>query len=446
MIRENIDEKLNYAKKIIKENNVKYLRLIITDIHGTPKSVIIRSEEIEDAVYYGVGFDGSSIPGFARIENSDLIAIPDLSTLKIALWEDNRTAVVICDTYTPEYKLYEGSPRTVLKKVLETVETGGFNVKAGIELEYFIINKNERLEIKPQDNGQYFDSIPLDYGDYIKKILGDVLLDLNIEFDKMHHEVAPGQHEVSISAPNPVTLADLVIIIKMAIKALARKEGYIATFMPKPFMEVNGSGAHLHLSLQRNGRNLFYSGGNEISSLALNFIGGLLRHSKGLSLTVAPLVNSYKRLRPGYEAPVYICWGYSNRSTLIRVPRPIREKTCRIEYRHPDPSFNPYLGLATVITAGIYGVKSKIDPGEPYNLDVYHHKGEFETLPGSLIEAIEEFKKDETVNKCLGEHVFNKLVEIKMKEWEKYIKDTGSWEESKDKVTKWEIEMYLERA
>ncbi len=445
MISQNDSESLSKVREIIRDKNIKYVRLIIVDVHGTPKSMIIRSNELEDAVQYGVGFDGSSIPGFAKIEDSDLIAIPDLTTFRPAIWEDEKTSIAICDIYTPEYKLYEGSPRTVLRQLLSKVSSEGFEVKAGVELEYFIVKSNGQLRVRPQDNGQYFDPIPLDHADPIKKALGDLMEELGIEFDKMHHEVAPGQHEVAISATDPLTLADLIIVVKMAVKSLVKKQGYIATFMPKPFMEVNGSGAHLHLSLQKNGRNLFYDNGN-LSSIALNFIGGILSHARGLSLVVAPLVNSYKRLRPGYEAPVYICWGYSNRSALIRIPRPMREKTCRIEYRHPDPSFNPYLGLAAVIAAGMHGLRDGIDAGEPCSIDVYHHKGEFETLPGSLHEAIQQFNSDKVVMDSLGGHVSSKLIEVKMREWENYIKSCGSWRESSDKVTDWEIMMYLERA
>ncbi len=435
------------AIKKLEQEDVKYLRLIIVDIHGVPKSLIIKKDDFEDALTYGVGFDGSSIQGYAQIENSDLIAIPDPSTLTLAYWEEGKTAAAICDVYTPEYKQFPGDPRFILKRIVEQTSLRNLKVKVGIELEYFIVNKSVESEIKPQDSGQCFDTVPMDYGDDLKKRLGEIICRVGSSFEKMHHEVAPGQHELSISATDPVRLADIMIISKLAVKSIARKVGFTATFMPKPFFGVNGSGAHVHVSLQsKEGKNLFYDkASNGLSQLAIQFTGGILSHAKGLSLLVAPLVNSYKRLAPGYEAPVYICWGYSNRSTLIRIPRPIREKTCRIEYRHPDPSFNPYLGLAAIIASGLDGIDRKLNPGEPCQLNVYHAEDNFERLPENLHEAIIAFENDETVKRAIGKHASSKIVELKKKEWNSYIESEGDWNSTKNKITAWEIQKYLER-
>lgn len=443
-MKNEIEEQLRELKQM----GTKYLRLIIIDIHGVPRSILIKREKFEEALSYGVGFDGSSIPGYTRIENSDLIAIPDPSTLIEAIWEDNRTAVVICDTYTPEYKPFIGDPRVILKKIVSSIEEKEMKVKTGVELEFFIVNRESGLEkISTQDNGQYMDSNPIDYGDSIKKYLGEILHNCSIDYEKLHHEVAPGQHELAITATNPIELADKIILTKMIVKTIIKKNGYTATFMPKPFIGINGSGAHIHVSLNKEDYgNLFYAHSkNDISEIAKQFIAGILKHAKSLSLILNPTINSYKRLAPGYEAPVHICWGYSNRSTLIRIPRPIREKNCRIEYRQPDPSFNPYLGLAAIIAAGIWGVNNKISPIPPCHENAYHFNENFEVLPSNLYEAIEEFKKNKVIQEALGKHSASKLIEVKLKEWEDYINHEGPWNKNKNKITKWEIEKYLER-
>lgn len=433
--------------KKLREMETKYLRLILRDIHGVPKSILIKRERFEEALTYGIGFDGSSIPGFANIENSDLVAIPDPSTLTKAVWEDNRTAVIICDAYTPEYKPFIGDPRVILKKTISKLEERDLMAKTGVEVEFFIVKKEDKVEkVTTQDNGQYMDSNPIDQGDPIKKRLGEILHICGIDYDKLHHEVAPGQHELVITASNPLELADKVTIAKMMVKSIVREYGYIATFMPKPFIGVNGNGAHIHVSLNNEKYgNLFYEKNGDISEIAKQFIAGILEHAKGLSLILNPTINSYKRLAPGYEAPVYICWGYSNRSTLIRIPRPIREKNCRVEYRQPDPSFNPYLGLTAIIAAGIWGVESKAKPSPPCQENVYHTSRKLEVLPSNLHEAIEEFKKNRIIQEALGEHTSRKLIEIKMREWEDYIKCEDSWKQGMNKITKWELEKYLER-
>lgn len=442
-MKSEVEEQLRKLKKI----EPKYIRLIIIDIHGNPKSIVIKRDKFEEALSYGIGFDGSSIQGYANIENSDLVAIPDPKTLTEAIWEDNRTAIVMCDTHTPQYKPYIGDPRVLLKKVVSNIEKEGITVKSGIEIEFFIVNRvSESEKIITQDNAHYMDSNPLDYGDQIKKELGEILHKCEIDFEKLHHEVAPGQHELAIAATNPIELADKIILTKMIVKTIIKKHGYIATFMPKPFIGVNGSGAHIHISLNDKYRNLFYANEeNDISEMAKHFVAGILKNARKLSLILNPLVNSYKRLAPGYEAPVYICWGYSNRSTLIRIPKPIREKNCRIEYRQPDPSFNPYLGLAAIIIAGKWGVENRISPEPPCNENAYHTSGKFEVLPANLYEAIEEFKEKSIIREALGEHLTGKLIELKIKEWKDYIKHEGPWDQNKDIITKWEIEKYLER-
>lgn len=432
----------------LKQIEPKYLRLTIIDVHGIPRSLLIKREKFEDALSYGVGFDGSSIPGYTDIENSDLIAIPDSSTLTEAIWEDHKTAVVICDTYTPEYKPFAGDPRVILKNVISKIEEKEKKVKTGIELEFFIVKKEKASEkISTQDNAQYLDTNPIDYGDPIKKHLGEILHYCGIDYEKIHHEVAPGQHEISIAATDPIELADKIILTKMIIKSIIKESGYIATFMPKPFAGINGSGAHIHISLNdKEGRNLFYMHEREdISEMAKQFVAGILKHARNLSLILNPIVNSYKRLSPGYEAPVYICWGYSNRTTLIRIPRPMREKHCRIEYRQPDPSFNPYLGLAAIIASGIWGINNKILPGSPCHENAYHFNENFSILPANLHEAIEEFKKTSVIQKAFENHLTNRLIKIKLKEWKDYIKHEGPWDKNKNKITTWEIKKYLER-
>ncbi|MCS7373798.1 MAG: glutamine synthetase family protein [archaeon GB-1845-036] len=429
------------AKRILEK--VRYIKPIIVDIEGIPRGLIIRKKNSIEKLMEGVCFDGSSIKGHAKIENSDLVAKIDLNTLKIASWECDEMAIALCEVEDVNGKPYLENPRMKLKEYVKHLAEKGINVKVGVELEYFLLKK-ENGRIFLNDNGEYFDLIDSTW-EFQRKLI-ETLEDIGIKINKCHHEVAKGQYEISIKAADPLTLADNITVAKIIIKTLARKHGLTATFMPKPFPNMNGSGMHIHLSIYRNGVNLFYMDENEISKIGLHAIGGILKHAKGNSLIVSPTVNSYKRLAPGYEAPTKICWGYSNRSAMIRIPRPIKNETCRIEYRHPDPSANPYLAILTIIETMINGVEEKLKPGEPCQQNAYRINGKYETLPGSLEEALKEFSKDETVKKILGEETYLKIMELKKKEWneyQEYLEKNSEIEEQN--ITKWELEKYLEK-
>ncbi len=446
---------MNSIKSSPLPSEAKYLKVGIIDIHGHLRGITLRSYEANAAFSRGVGFDGSSIPGFVEIHRSDMVAKPNSSALISLPWEDNCTWLALSYVFYPDGKPFEGDPRGLLKSYLEKLrEAYGVVVNVGCEPEFFFVRKASTPV--PMDTGRYCDLPPFDEGELLKREIIEILESIGFKFDKSHHEVAIGQHEVDFSHSDGLRTADNLVIFKSAVKAIAKKHGLIATFMPKPFWGVNGSGCHVHLSLTdvKTGRNLFAEKGEGLSETAKYFIGGLLEHARGMSLVVAPLVNSYKRLLPGYEAPVYVAWGYANRSTLVRVPVYYLgyEKAMRVEYRHPDPSMNPYLGILAVIAAGMDGIENKIEPGEPYQGNIYHASEEelerrgIKVLPGSLEEAIEAFKKDKVIWRALGDHVANKLVELKTKEWQYYIESEGSWAETRTKITQWEYEHYLEFA
>ena len=435
---------------------IKYVRYLIIDVHGVPKSVMMPSSSLKDAFEDGVGFDGSSIPGYVSVESSDLVALPDPKTFYSIPGED--VAMLICDVYHPGGKPFEGSCRYVLRSVCERLREKGVGVWAGFELEYFYV-KQGHAGLEAMDRGMYFDTPPLDMGEELRLRTIEALRSRGIEITRTHHEVAPGQHEIGIVRSEPVEMADKMVYAKLTVKALARREGYTATFMPKPFPDVNGSGCHVHISFYdlKTGRNLFFDEGGEygLSEVGRWFIGGLMRFAPSISVVVAPTVNSYKRLVPHHEAPVYVCWGFANRTVLIRIPTyyPGVEGLTRVEYRHPDPSLNPYLGLAAVIQAGLYGVEHRVDPGEPCYKNVFDlseaevEELGMELLPEHLGEAVERFRADGEARGFLGEHVSRVLCELKEREFEEYMAYVGKpWRETVNSITRWEIERYLERA
>jgi len=416
---------------LMEEKDIKFIRLQFVDINGVPKTISIpySSEDIETVFTDGLLFDGSSIDGFVEVENSDLIMKPDPTTFSLLPWRPEESGVCryICDIYTTENKPFEGDPRSTLKKSLEKIKKSGLDYNIGPEPEFFIIDQDEHGYHIPHDEATYFDVEPIDKGPNFRRKLVIDLEELGFEVEASHHEVAPGQNEIAFKFDRALKTADAVITFKQAIKAIVDNMGYQVTFMPKPFFGVAGSGMHCHQSLFKDGENLFYDENSEngLSQMALHFMGGLLKHSPALSAVVAPTVNSYKRLIPGYEAPVYIAYGLKNRSALIRIPA-ARGKGTRIEYRSPDPSCNPYLAFTAMLEAGLDGIKNKIDPGEPTEFNIYKlNKEELEEkgikiLPTSLWEAYHAFDENKIIQEGLGEHISQKFLESKYAEWDEY--------------------------
>ena len=459
-----VDFKLTHEEAVdpidstLKKYDIKYVRLIVVDLDGNPRAMLIPEYEMEFALSYGIGFDGSSIAGFREVNQSDLVANPDPSTFLIPMWETPGIAVMFCYISNPNGSLFEGDPRGLLKSAVLALEEEGYGYNTGPELEYFYVT-NEGGNIEPFGAGGYFDLPPLDPTEDIKMETMMCLEAAGFQFDKVHHEVAMGQQEINFRYSDALKTADNVLLYKLAVKTIAQKHGKLATFMPKPFWGMNGSGSHIHQSLLDldTGENVFSNpkqpGG--LSELARHYIGGILSHAKGLSMVVAPLVNSYKRLVPHYEAPVYISWGFANRSALIRVPQYPEglDRTTRIEYRHPDPSSNPYLDAVVMLEAGMEGIRKKIEPPEPFYENVYHFdenelkEKDVETLPEHLGEAIDAFTADQLPADALGGYISKYLVELKREEFEDYSNFTGeSWSESRPKITSWEIDRYLVRS
>lgn len=440
-----MDDKIEKIMEKVNECDIKFVRLQFVDIHGAAKNMAIplmRPDQIEDIMKEGILFDGSSIEGFVDINESDLVLKPEPETFSTLPWRPEEKGVCrfICDVYWPDGKPFEGDPRYVLKRVLSKYEKLGYEYNVGPEPEFFILDYDDEGNIIPLDTGTYFDVEPIDQGtDFRRKLVMD-LEALGFDIEVSHHEVAPGQHEIDFKFDKALKTADAVITFKQAIKAIVDKMGYLVTFMPKPFFGENGSGMHCHQSLFKDDKNIFYDPDTptQLSETAMYFIGGLLEHSRALSAICAPTINSYKRLVPGYEAPVYIAYGFKNRSTLIRIPAS-RGKGTRVEFRAPDPSCNPYLAFAAMLEAGMDGVKNKIDPGEPVEFDVFKlsmkelEKMGIKTLPSSLWEAYHALEEDEVIKSAIGDYIYEKFMEIKHKEWDEY----------RIQVFKYEIEKYL---
>lgn len=430
---------LNKAKEL----NIKFIRLRFTDILGMPKNVEIPVRELEKALNGEIMFDGSSIQGFVRIEESDMFLKPDYSTFTVNPWEEEKeVARITCDVYNPDGSPFEGCPRNNLKKVLKEIEEMGYSTNLGPEVEFFLFFRDQEGEAttKTHDRGGYFDLLPVDLGEEARRDMVIALEKLGFEIEASHHEVAPGQHEIDFRYCNALTSADRIMTLKLTGKTIALKHNLHVTFMPKPIFGICGSGMHTHISLFKNGENIFYNpnGKYQLSKEALYFIGGLLKHAKGFTAITNPLVNSYKRLTPGYEAPVYIAWSEINRSPLVRVPA-ARGVGTRAELRSPDPSCNPYLAFAVMLKAGIDGIKNQIDPGEPVSQNIYIMSKEekislgIESLPSTLNEALLELDKDEVVKSALTDHILKNYIEAKREEWEDY----------RVRVHQWELDRYL---
>ena len=429
---------------LIDENKVKYIRLWFTDILGQLKGMSITRGEIEHVLDEGQGFDGSSIEGFVRIEESDLVAMPDLKTFRILPWSVNneKVALFICDVLKPDRTHFVGDPRWVLRKVLAKAAEKGWRFFCGPEIEYFYFSRKD--DPTPLDEGGYFDYSTVSAGTKMRKAAASALETMGVPVECTHHEVAPSQHEIDLRYQEALVMADMVMFYRLTIKELALREGYYATFMPKPIFGQNGSGMHVHQSLFENERNILFDPTEKryhLSREARYYIGGIFRYVKEMCLVLSQWVNSYKRLVPGYEAPVYICWGTRNRSALVRIPeyKPGKERATRIEVRSPDPACNPYLAFAMMLAAGLKGIEEKAEPPSPVEMDIFRLSDKerkelnIDCLPGTLEEAIREFEKSQFAKETLGDHIFHSLIANKKVEWDRY----------RIHVSNYELEKYL---
>ncbi|MCW3137557.1 MAG: glutamine synthetase family protein [Methanophagales archaeon] len=430
--------------EVIKNQDVKFVGLWFTDILGRLKSVSITVSELETAFDEGVGFDGSSIKGFARIDESDMVAKPDPATFQIIPWRPKEDVVarMFCDIQNPDGSPYKGDPRYILKRSLERLEKEyGYTFYVGPELEYFYFKNGKNPEVL--DEGGYFDLTTLDAGVDMRRETILMLEAMGIKVEFSHHEVSPSQHEIDLRYKDALTMADQVMTYRIVVKEIAQQHGCYATFMPKPIFGVNGSGMHVHQSLFKGDKNAFFDPNDEyhLSDVGKGYIAGLLKHAPEITSVTNQWINSYKRLVPGYEAPVYITWARRNRSTLVRVPmyKPNKEKATRVEFRSPDPACNPYLAFSVMLAAGLAGIKNKYELPPPTEKDVYRLSDEerakegIKTLPGSLIEAITLTEKSELVREALGNHIFNNFITSKKVEWDRY----------RVNVTEWELKEYL---
>ncbi|MBM4287446.1 MAG: glutamine synthetase [Deltaproteobacteria bacterium] len=427
----------------VKDRQISFIQIWFTDILGALKSFAIRPSELEEAMTEGMGFDGSSIEGFSRIEESDMIAKPDPTTFQILPWrpDDQPVARMFCDILLPDGSPYPGDPRYVLKRMLARAAEKGYIYYTGPELEYFYFANNESTTIL--DKAGYFDTTPLDRGNDYRRETIFALEKMGIRVEYSHHEVAHSQHEIDLRYDEGLKMADKTMTYRVAVKEIARQHGVYATFMPKPIFGINGSGMHTHQSLFSGSKNAFYDPKDQynLSAVAKSYIAGILTHAREITAICNQWVNSYKRLVPGYEAPVYIAWARRNRSALVRVPmyKPGKEAATRIEYRAPDPACNPYLAFAVMLAAGLKGVEKNYTLADPVEIDIYHmseaerQRLGIQSLPGSLYEAVEEVEKSEVVREALGEHIFTKFLENKRIEWDNY----------RMTVTCYEIERYL---
>jgi glutamine synthetase len=431
--------------RIVRDEKVEFIRLQFTDIFGMLKNVAITAKQLEKALDNQCMFDGSSIEGFVRIEESDMYLWPDTDSFVILPWNSDigKTARLICDVYTADGEPFEGDPRYVLKRALKKAAQMGydtFNVGPECEFFLFIVDNEGNPTTITHDKAGYFDLGPVDLGEKARRDMCLTLEEMGFEVEQSHHEEAPGQHEIDFKYTDALNAADAIQTFKLVVKTIAQKHGLHATFMPKPIYGIAGSGMHVNVSLFRQGSNVFYDEGGplRLSQEAYWFMGGLMKNIRAITALTNPLVNSYKRLVPGYEAPVYIAWSARNRSPLVRVPT-ARGTATRLELRCPDPSCNPYLALAAILAAGLDGIEHKIQPPEPVNRNLFDMSqedrcaGHIGVLPGSLEEAICEMRQSEFARELLGDHIFNKYIEAKLKECEGY----------KTQISKWEIDAYL---
>ena len=433
--------------RIVKEENVEFIRLQFGDIFGVLKNVAITADQIEKALDNKCMFDGSSVEGFVRIEESDMYLYPDCDSFLIFPWnqEMGKSARLICDVYTAEGEPFMGDPRNVLKKVCAEAADMGYTFNVGPECEFFLfkLGPDGRPTTDSNDRGSYFDLGPTDPGETVRQEMVLTLEDMDFEIEASHHEVAPAQHEIDFKYDDAISAADNIMTFKLAVKTIAQKNNLYATFMPKPIKGIAGSGMHINMSLaDEKGNNIFAddSDPSGLSKEAYHFIAGLMKHACGLAAITNPLVNSYKRLVPGYEAPIYVAWSATNRSPLIRIPS-ARGNSTRIELRNPDPSATPHLALAVCLAAGLDGIKNKLEVTESVDCNLFEMDEKERiaagvgTLPTRLIDSIELLKKDEVICEALGEHIVTKYTEAKLKEWEEYSTS----------VSKWELDEYLEK-
>jgi glutamine synthetase len=438
------EESKEYILKTAKEHDVKFVRLWFTDILGILKSFAITIEELEGALEEGMGFDGSSIEGFARIDESDMVALPDPDTFQLVPWrpkEHRAVARMFCDVLRPGGEPFEGDPRYILKKNLKRAADMGYTFYVGPELEYFYFRDSAGTEFL--DAGGYFDMTTQDAATDLRRDTVLTLEEMGIGVEYSHHEVAPSQHEIDMRYTDALTMADNVMTYRLVVKEIALRHGVYATFMPKPVFGVNGSGMHVHQSLFKGGKNAFFDSKDSyhLSQTARGYIAGLLKHAPEITAVTNQWVNSYKRLVPGYEAPVYLSWARRNRSDLIRVPeyKPGKENATRIEFRSPDPACNPYLAFSVMLAAGLEGIEKGYQPPEPVEENVYEMTEEEQkrrgigTLPPNLLEAIQLTENSEVVRKALGDHLFTAFIRNKKIEWNQY----------RTQVTEYELEKYL---
>lgn len=429
--------------KIVNEEKISIIRLWFTDILGQLRGFAITPRELPGAMESGMGFDGSSVEGFARIHESDLMAIPDPDTFKVLPEAVGgfRAAVMFCDLQTPEGEPYEGDTRYVLRRNCEKIAEKGYTLYVGPELEYFYLKDDHSTQLL--DNAGYFDASVVSQGTILRKQTIQILEELGIPVEYSHHEVAPSQHEIDLRYTDALSMADTVMTYRFVVKEIARQNGVYATFMPKPVYGENGSGMHVHQSIFQDSKNMFFAQDNtyHLSKFAKSYIAGILTHIREITVILNQWVNSYKRLVLGYEAPVYISWGQKNRSALVRVPRYRigHENSTRIELRSPDPACNPYLAFSAMLGAGMKGVRENLELPPPVEENIYtmspmnlrnHNIG---TLPGDLFEAVQELRKSDLMKEVLGDHVFNKLIDNKQIEWDRY----------RSIVSQYELEKYL---
>ena len=430
----------------VEQTRIRFIDMQFTDLVGVVKNITIPVTELRDAIYNGIWFDGSSIEGFARVAESDMHLRPDLNTFAVIPWLDGEEATgrLICDVYTPDGQPFQGDPRAVLRRAIAEAEEMGFTYNTGPELEFFLLKPHADgvlIPPQPHDSGSYFDA-PSDKAAGLRRQMSNTLAAFGIQVEAMHHEVASGQHEIDFRYSDALTTADASVSLRVALKVIAQQNGLYCTFLPKPIRGIAGNGMHVHQSLAfKNGRNAFSDPGDEhgLSRLAKQFIAGQLAHARGMTAILAPLVNSYKRLVAGYEAPVYISWARINRSALIRVPRASIPEGARVELRCADPSCNPYLAFAVMLAAGLDGIRRNLTVPEATEENLYlvdfQKRSSLAILPESLNLALDELEKDEVVRRTLGPHLVDRLVDAKRQEWEEYRKE----------VTLWELENYLSK-
>lgn len=432
--------------RMVKEDDVEFIRLQFTDMFGNFKNVAVTNSQLEKALNNECMFDGSSIEGFVRIEESDMYLHPDYDTYVTFPWrpQQGKVARLICDVYTVDDKPFDGDPRFVLKKVIKEAADMGYTFDVGPELEFFLFELSEdgQPTTKSNDAAGYFDIGPLDMGENARRDMVLTLEDMGLTIEASHHEVAPAQHEIDIKYDDALTTADNIMTFKLVARTIAKRHGLHATFMPKPKFGIDGSGMHVNMSLKKDGKNIFDdpNGKNGLSKEAYYFLAGLLKHMESMTALTNPIVNSYKRLVPNYEAPAYIAWSASNRSPLIRIPAG-RGSSARLELRCPDPSANPYLTLAVCLAAGLDGIKNKMMPPESIDRNIYEMTPQeraavgVKNLPANLKEAVNALENSDFMKKVLGEHISIKYIDAKKSEWDNY----------RTQITKWELDQYLYR-